>query len=66
MKKKIKKELKPKYEDKIIMLGGMCEFRVTYLDNAQNISQAVQLAGYYSKIARFDGTYVVEIFKQIH
>ena len=33
-----------------ITLTKYTEFRFTYIENAQNLSQAVELGGYYAKI----------------
>lgn len=45
-----------------ITLTKYTEFRFVHLENAQNLSQAVELGGYYAKLSRENSTYTVEIF----
>lgn len=56
-----KKKIKPK-EEEGILITKHSEFKFTYLENAQNVSQALELGGYFVKLSKDNGIYLVEIY----
>lgn len=59
--KKVNK--KKEVEIRKILLASKCEFRFSHFENAQNLSQALELGGYFCKLSRQDGGYLVEVYE---
>jgi hypothetical protein len=49
-----------------IKLEKICDFKFIYFEDAQNLSQAIELGGYFAKISKLEGTYKVDIYKDVH
>lgn len=48
-----------------LKIEKIVSFTFAYLENAQNVSQALEIGGYFVKIDKSNGHYEVIVYKQI-